>query len=71
MIPAALLASTLGSAYVAYVLSLYLVINLADGYGLTRWIQKRAISVPAALVITAQVVIGSLGVSSALRLPPR
>jgi predicted PurR-regulated permease PerM len=59
-VPAALLAFTVGPMHVVYVLALYLVVNLADGYGLTPWIQKRAVAVPPALIITGQALAGAL-----------
>ncbi len=59
-IPAILLAFTVSPIHAIYVLVLYLVVNLADGYGLTPWIEKRAVATPAALVLTSQLVFGAL-----------
>jgi predicted PurR-regulated permease PerM len=59
-VPAVLLAITIDATHAVYVLILYLAINLADGYGLTPWVQKRAVSVPPALILTSQVVFGAL-----------
>lgn len=59
-VPAVLLAVTVGPLHVVYVLVLYVGINLADGYGLTPWIQKKAVAVPPALIITGQVIAGAL-----------
>ncbi len=58
-IPALLLAATIDLAHVGYVAALYLGINVADGYGLTPLIEKRAVSTPAALVIVGQLVFGA------------
>lgn len=59
-IPALLIAATIDLAHVGYVLALYIVINLADGYGLTPLLEKRAVSTPAALALLSQLVFGAL-----------
>lgn len=59
-VPALLLAGTLDPLHVLYVLILYLVVNLCDGYLLTPAIQKRAVQLPPALVLCAQVIIAAL-----------
>ncbi len=59
-IPAVLLAATIGFPHVVYVGMLYLGVNLADGFVLTPIVQKQAVSTPAALVITSQLVFGAL-----------
>jgi len=59
-IPAVVLAFTLGPLHVVYVIVLYLAVNLADGYGLTPLLQKKTVSVPPALLLTGQVVMGAL-----------
>lgn len=41
-------------------LALYLGINLADGYALTPWLQKKAVALPPALISSSQVVLGAL-----------
>jgi predicted PurR-regulated permease PerM len=58
-VPALLLAFTVSPMHAVYVLALYLAINTADGYGLTPWVQKRAVEVPPALTLTAQVLFGA------------
>lgn len=59
-IPAVLLAITVSPMHAVYVAALYLAINLADGYGLTPMVDRRAVSVPPALVLTSQVVLGAV-----------
>ena len=59
-VPALLLAATISPAYIGYVGILYLVINLADGYILTPLVDRRSVSSPPALVITAQLLFGAL-----------
>lgn len=59
-IPAVLVAFTVSPLHVVYVLVLYLTINLADGYGLTPWLQKRAVALPPALIISSQIVTAAL-----------
>lgn len=59
-VPAVLLAFTVGPSHVLYVAILYVCINLADGYVLTPWLQKRAVALPPALIIVNQVVMGAL-----------
>jgi predicted PurR-regulated permease PerM len=58
-VPAALLAFTIGPLPVVYVTALYLAVNVADGYALTPWIQKKAVTLPPALIIVGQVVGGT------------
>jgi predicted PurR-regulated permease PerM len=60
VVPAALLASTQGAVDILYVLMLYLALNFADGYVLTPWIQRRAVAVPPALILSGQVVLGTV-----------
>ena len=60
VVPALLLAMTVEPLRAVYVLILYLGINLADGYALTPWVQKRAVSVPPAVILASQLVFGSL-----------
>jgi predicted PurR-regulated permease PerM len=59
VVPAALLALTVGTDSVLLVLGFYLLVNLADGYALTPWVQKKAVSIPPALIITGQVLAGT------------
>ena len=58
--PALLLGLLVSPMHFFYVGTLYLLIAIADGYGLTPWIQERAVSIPPALVLIAQVVFGAL-----------
>lgn len=59
-VPALLVALTLGPLDALYVAALYVAINLADGYALTPSLQRRAVSVPPALILLGQVVMGAL-----------
>jgi len=59
-IPAVLLAFTQSPLSALYVAIAYLAINLGDGYGLTPWLQKKAVSIPPALIIVGQIVLGAL-----------
>lgn len=59
-VPAVLLALTIDPMHAVYVVALYLAVNLADGYLLTPWVQKRAVSLPPALILSAQVLLGAL-----------
>jgi predicted PurR-regulated permease PerM len=59
-VPALLVALTLGPLDALYVAALYVAVNLADGYALTPFLQKRAVSVPPALILLGQVVMGAL-----------
>lgn len=59
-VPALLVALAIGPLQGLYVAVLYVAVNLADGYGLTPLLQKRAIAVPPALILVGQVVLGAL-----------
>lgn len=59
-IPALLVASLQGFHKVLYVGILYLIYQMIDGYVFTPLVQKRAVAVPAALVLMAQVLFGVL-----------
>jgi predicted PurR-regulated permease PerM len=59
-VPAILLALTVSPIHVVYVIVFYLAINLADGYVFTPWVQKRAVALPAALILSGQVIAGTL-----------
>jgi predicted PurR-regulated permease PerM len=59
--PALLVAFGADGASVPYVLLLYLGIQTLEGYVLTPMIQRRAVDLPPALTIAAQVVMGLLG----------
>ena len=58
--PAALVASTGGATKIGYVLVLYAVIQVFEGYILTPMIEQRSVKLPPALTIAAQVVLGVL-----------
>jgi predicted PurR-regulated permease PerM len=60
LVPAALLALTVGPATVFWVVLLFLVLQNLEGYVLLPLIQRRAVNLPAALTITAQVLLGLL-----------
>ena len=55
-IPAALLAITVSPAHVVYVVALYAAVQTLESYLLTPMVMRRAISLPPALTITAQLV---------------
>jgi predicted PurR-regulated permease PerM len=59
-VPAVLVAFTVSPLHALYALGLYLSINLADGYGLTPWLQRRAVSLPPALILSGQIVTAAL-----------
>lgn len=55
-VPSVLLALTVGPIYVAYVVALYILIHIAEGYLLVPLIQRRAVHLPPALGLANQVV---------------
>jgi predicted PurR-regulated permease PerM len=57
-VPAALIASLQGPASVLWVLALYVVVQVLESYLVTPLVQQRAVNVPPALTITAQVALG-------------
>jgi predicted PurR-regulated permease PerM len=59
-VPAVLIASLQGFQKAVYVAILYFIYQMIDGYVFTPLVQKRAVSVPAALVLMAQVLFGVL-----------
>jgi predicted PurR-regulated permease PerM len=59
-VPALLLGFTQSPAQAAWVALLYLVYQGIDGYVFTPMLQQRLISLPPALTITAQVILGAL-----------
>ena len=61
LVPALLVAFGVDGAKVVYVLLLYLGIQTLEGYILTPMIQRRAVDLPPALTIAAQVAMGLLG----------
>lgn len=59
-IPAALLAAAVEPRKLIYVLALWLLAHLVEGYILTPMVQRRAVWLPPALGIASQVVLGTL-----------
>lgn len=59
-IPAALLALTVSPERMAMVLGLYLALHVLEGYVLLPLIQRRAVHLPPALTLLAQVLLGEL-----------
>jgi predicted PurR-regulated permease PerM len=59
-VPALLVALTAGPAKALYVLVVYAVVQFCESYLITPLIQERAVSIPPALLISAQVVAGVL-----------
>lgn len=61
LVPAILLALTVSPGKVVWVLLLYVVLQSLEGYVLQPMIQRRAVRLPGALIIAAQVLFGLLG----------
>lgn len=59
-IPAALIALTQSPTLVLYVIGLYVVVHIAEGYILLPLLQKRMVHLPPALTLTMQVILGTL-----------
>jgi predicted PurR-regulated permease PerM len=57
-VPAALLSLSQGVATLLWVLGLYVVIQGLESYVVTPLIQRQAVALPPALIITAQVLLG-------------
>jgi predicted PurR-regulated permease PerM len=55
-VPAALLAITVSPTHVLYVIALYAVVQTLESYLLTPIVMKRAIHLPPALTIVAQLI---------------
>jgi predicted PurR-regulated permease PerM len=55
-VPAALMGLTVGPAHVLYVVALYVVVQTLESYLITPMVMKRALSLPPALTILAQLV---------------
>jgi predicted PurR-regulated permease PerM len=70
-VPAVLLALTQGPAQALYVALLYLGVQSFDGYVVTPLVQQRTVSLPPALLLLAQVLLGVLlgGVALTLATP--
>ncbi len=68
-IPSALVSLTLGPATLLSVSVLYVAVHLAEGYVITPIVQRRAVEIPPALTLTAQLLMwkfaGLLGVMAA------
>lgn len=60
VVPAALIALPMGSGHVVMVLLLYLGLHILEGYVLVPLIQRRAIHLPPALTLGAQILLGEL-----------
>lgn len=60
VVPAALLAIPQGAAQVLYVVLLYSAIQAVESYLITPQVQERMVSLPPALIISAQVLLGVL-----------
>ena len=58
IIPAVLVALTEGGNMVAYVVALYLGVQFVESYLITPLIQQHAVSIPPALLITVQILLG-------------
>jgi predicted PurR-regulated permease PerM len=58
--PAVLLGLLQSPQQALYVALLYWAIQILEGYIVTPWFQKRAIHMPPALIVTAQLVFGAL-----------
>jgi predicted PurR-regulated permease PerM len=57
-VPAALIAMLQGTTTLVWVIALYVVVQTLESYLLTPLVQQRAVRLPPALIITAQVVLG-------------
>jgi predicted PurR-regulated permease PerM len=55
-VPAALLALTVSPAHVAYVIVLFIAIQVLESYALTPYVMHRVVALPPALTIVAQLV---------------
>jgi predicted PurR-regulated permease PerM len=59
-VPAAMIALLKGPEYLMYTLALYLLLHLLEGYVLLPLIQRRAVHLPPALTLVAQVLMGQM-----------
>jgi predicted PurR-regulated permease PerM len=71
LVPAALLALSISPSMVLWVVVLFIVLHSLEGYILLPLIQRRAVNLPAAIIIAAQVLLGLLagGLGLALATP--
>lgn len=60
LVPPALLALATDPTQAVYVVLLYLAIQTVESYAVTPLIQRRTVSMPPALTITSQIVLGVL-----------
>lgn len=59
-IPAVLIALTQSTTMVLYVIVLYVVVHIAEGYVLVPLMQKKMVHLPPALTLSMQVILGTL-----------
>jgi hypothetical protein len=59
-IPGVLIAASISLPLAVYVIALYLGVHLVEGYILVPLVQRRAVHLPPALTLSAQVVLGFL-----------
>jgi predicted PurR-regulated permease PerM len=59
-IPAAMVALLLGPSHLIGTLALYLVLHILEGYVMVPLVQRRAVHIPPALTLVAQVLLGEL-----------
>lgn len=70
-VPAIMVGLTKGGPTVLYVTILYFVIQVLEGYLITPFIQQKVVSLPPALLLTAQLIMGaSFGILGLLLAPP-
>ncbi len=59
-IPGVIIAASINLTLAVYVIALYLGVHLVDGYILVPLVQRRAVHLPPALTLSAQVILGFL-----------
>lgn len=70
-VPAMMVGLTQGGPTVLYVAILYFVVQALEGYLITPFIQQKIVSLPPALLLTAQLIMGaSFGILGLLLAPP-
>jgi predicted PurR-regulated permease PerM len=70
-VPAALIAMTVSPTHLLLVLALYLVLHVLEGYVVLPLVQRRAVHLPPAVTLVAQVLLGELlGVLGLFVAPP-
>ena len=60
-IPGVIIAASINLTLAGYVIALYLGVHLVEGYILVPLVQRRAVHLPPALTLSAQVILGFLG----------